>query len=213
VVLIGMHGVGSAFLQCNFPKRTLIGSFILPEIAMKNSLLGSLENEFVCGIYTIEDHTSLVVVICQYEVSAERAYSWTSSLFYHLKPERICVFDSILDSKYIAPDESVPFNFPLLRQLATRAERSKNEQGKQICPSLEAPNFVDKAPAAILQYCERRNIRSILFLSLEDSQQLEPLTLQAFEQVLPHLGIEIPHTNNKYNQTVENIRRNNPVFL
>jgi hypothetical protein len=34
LVLIGLSGAGAAFLECNFPKRKLIGTLVLPEIPM-----------------------------------------------------------------------------------------------------------------------------------------------------------------------------------
>jgi len=215
LILIGLHGIGAAFLQTNFPKKSLIGTFALPEISMKNNLLGSLENDSNCLIYILEEDPSIVLVICNYQVSAERAFDWNNSLFQHLQAERVLVFDSLLDSKYI-PNEAFEVRPPFLRQLVTRIQRKHQEsQNKEPCPYLEAPNLIEKVPAAIIQYCERRNLDASVFLSWEDSRLLEVATLEAFETILHYYGVnsQVPSSASKYKQLVERIGRSNPLFL
>jgi len=213
LVLIGLHGVGAIFLQCNFPKRIPIGTLVLSEISMKNNILqSSRDHNANCTLYTLEEDSSIVLVICGSPISAERAFEWNSCLFQHLRPQRVLVFDSLLDSKFI-PSDNAFFEPPLIRQLTTSIQR-KHQEKQEVCPYLEAPNFVDKVPAAILQHCELRKIDAALFLSLEDSRKLEVVTLTALDLILTFFDIHNQSTQkDKYSEAIEHIQKTNPLFL
>jgi len=215
VLLVGIHAAATCFLHCSFPKRTIIGSLILPEISMKNNTLEPSVNDNTCTIYKLDNDPSVVLVLCQYEVSAERSYAWANCLFQNLNPERVYALDRILDSHYDSTNPHVSRTPPMLRSLETTTY--KNQSHKQFCPYLEAPNLVDKAAAALMTHCELRNVPATLILSLEDSRFLELETLKAFEPIFLTLGLlqlQSPEQqHNLYKKTVQSLSSRKPNLL
>jgi len=203
IMFLGLKGAGTSFLSCNFPNKTLIGTIALPENSMKNKVLGSTECQ--CGIYKTQENPSMILLLCYQDIPADRAFAWTSCLFQHIHPLKVCILGSILDHKYISPDSEL--RFPLLKKLGTQQDK------EDICTYLEPPNFVEDISAAVLEHCERRRIQASLFLSLEHSTLLEVVTLEAFEPVLLYFGFPTVATKEKYHQIVEITRRPNPLFI
>jgi len=153
------------------------------------------------------------LVICNYEIPPERSFDWTSALFQYIHPESVYVFDTVLDSHYSV--NNLDMKPPLLRKIETRIKK----QHKQLdCAFLESPNLIEKGSAAVATYCELKGIPASIYVSLEDSRQLECATLRAFEPVLLGLNLQHQHYStlaNSYSAAIKIIseKKLNTLFL
>jgi len=224
VLLIGTTGAAACFLHSQFPAKKVVGSLSLPEISMKNNTLEpSNVNNQTCYFFEIDGSSvkEIMLVICQYEVTRERSYAWTSTLFRHVRAERVVVLERLLDSAYRAPESISSPMSPLLRKIETTVERKLQPEVPVVCAYLEPPNLIERMPAAVLTHCEHRALRATLFLSLEDSRLLDLSTLLAFESVLGTLGLKFHSSadaktiKERYLTALEKLstRKHNPLFI
>jgi hypothetical protein len=172
-------------------SHPLVATLLLPELSLRNMSAKSTFRDPVCNIYQFDSEQTFLV-LCQYDVSAERANAWTTVLFQHIHAEQVYIFGSIFETQLrdVLGSKLIP---PFLRKLETDAQRIKISKDQlAICPYLESPTMIDKAPAAVLTYCQLRNIPATLYLSLEECHQLSSETLSAFETVLKHILPNFP---------------------
>jgi len=170
-LLLGTRGAGATFLECFIPPNRVLGTLSLSNT---NPDTRPSKNAPTCTIYVLDTET--LVVACQYDVEPDIAFIWVKTLFAAIIPQQVYVFDAILSSFYRVPNPASP---PLLRKLQTSSFKHPND-----VPFLESPNMVEKISAAILSYCEVRQVPAIAFVSLQDTLFVTSTTLGAFEKVL-----------------------------
>jgi len=197
LLIIGTYGASSCFLHCWFPDKHIIGSLLLPELSLKENRIHSNINNVECFLYKLNNIATetLVLLICQYPVGMERSFSWSKCLFQNILPERVVVFDRLPYRNFLPVNYGLSLvESPLLLKLETSREKKEQIGKNQICPHLEAPNLCDGLSAAVIAYCERRQIRAVLYLSLEDSSLLQSSTLSAFEPAIEEILLANPAT-------------------
>jgi len=207
---------GYVFLHAHLNNSKLVKQLIatlqLPEIQPKGHFTGLHDNN--CEIYIFSSDPTIVYVLCQYNIPDDRAYIWTSTLFNNILSQEVIVLDALPESLYKSSSISA---LPLLKKLETDANKEKSGMYSNI-EYLEAPNIVDKTPAAILTYCQLRYKKACLVLSLQVNQRVELEAVFVFEQLL---SLIIPTLNNTkipqnfYQKTLNmyNTTSGNPLFL
>jgi predicted ATP-grasp superfamily ATP-dependent carboligase len=187
-IIFGLKQAGTAYVNACFPNKKTIGTLILPEINMSKNCL-NLENSSnkLCNIYLVNEKKPTLVVTCNYNISQERAYSWSRHLLSYVKTKNVIIYDT-LDATEIKTDissEGLPHP-PYLRRLNT-SNFSINDDIKV----LETPNFVQGCSASIMSWCEINNVRAVLYLSLNENiygkSESTVETIEAFEKTLKTL--------------------------
>ncbi|XP_072116079.1 proteasome assembly chaperone 1 isoform X2 [Mobula birostris] len=84
---------------------------------------------------------------------------------------------SVTEYKSSKSIPSIPV--PFLRALKTRALQETPH-----CQLLEQPNVISGLPAAVLTYCQAREIPAVLYHCYSDITTLDTLTIEAFKPVL-----------------------------
>jgi len=215
-LVIAMRGPGLCFLysyihHSNITKQ-VVATLQLPEILPKGALTGLHDNN--CEIQLLSSDPNILYMLCQYNIPDDRAYIWTATLFNHILPQEVIVLDALPEPLYRTRD--IP-TLMLLKKLETDANKGSNELLNSI-GYLEAPNIIDKTPAAILTYCQLRYKKACLILSLQINQRVEFETIAAYERLLPVIFPSFGNLNNTpnfYNKTLNmyNTTSGNPLFL
>jgi hypothetical protein len=186
ILFVGFRGCGAAFLHAFFSEKKAVAKFSLSESSQKCSWDQKITDRS-CLIY--ENGTNMMMVICQYDVPADKAYEWTKVLFQQLRPQRVIVLDRLVDVEYKILEQTISMNPPLLKKVETNLHKQASRKETPIASSLEAGNIVDKGPAAIITFCELNQIPGVLYFSLEPSQMMIVESLMAFEPIVKSLGI------------------------
>ncbi|PRP77625.1 hypothetical protein PROFUN_00486 [Planoprotostelium fungivorum] len=140
-MVVGFNGVGTVFLSSHYDldRLDIVGTIILPEVDMDTLL-----------------------VLCQYEITPERAFEWVETLFDHVSPRQTYTLHGQL-SKFLEEGER-----NVLRKIQHSTQ--PQEEDKTICPFLESVTIVSGAPAAVLTYCQAKANNVTSFVSLWDGQ-------------------------------------------
>eukprot|EP00026_Physarum_polycephalum_P015007 Phypoly_transcript_15584.p1 GENE.Phypoly_transcript_15584~~Phypoly_transcript_15584.p1 ORF type:complete len:250 (+),score=21.16 Phypoly_transcript_15584:144-893(+) len=170
-LLVGTRGAGATFLECFIPPTRILGTLT---VSHTNPDTRPSKNAPTCTIYALDNET--LVAACQYDVEPDLSFIWVKTLFSAIIPQQVFVFDALLSSFYRAPNRPSP---PLLRKLQTSSFKHSYD-----VPFLESPNMVEKISAAVLSYCEVRQIPAVAFVSLQDTLFVTSTTIGAFEKIL-----------------------------
>jgi len=187
VLLVGTKGAGAAFLEACFPDIKKIGTLQLP-----------VEDKYInhFGMYIPSSNKDVVLVINQYNVQSDRVHDWTTTLFEYINTEQVFIFDTLVESFYhnLSGSKPVP---PLLRKLQTSSYKAVDT-----IVFLEIPNMIERVSAAILVYCEMRQISACAFISLYEMRFITTHTLIAFEEAAKVVPISLPPTTDFYTKAV-----------
>eukprot|EP01117_Protostelium_nocturnum_P013223 TRINITY_DN4921_c1_g1_i1.p1 TRINITY_DN4921_c1_g1~~TRINITY_DN4921_c1_g1_i1.p1 ORF type:complete len:262 (+),score=97.82 TRINITY_DN4921_c1_g1_i1:61-846(+) len=202
--------------QIALEEWNIVASLLLPEVSLRGNLAANDLNDNSCFVYQSKDEQS-AVVLCQYQVSVERGYDWTNSLFQNIQSNRVFLLDGLLSS--VPHHPSLSFGSFILRKIETTALRKESSNQKEtICPYLEGPTMIDGLAASVISYCEQRGMMAVLYLSLEDSICLELETLKGFEPALNEIaktsGVKLSGSKD-YSRVLSQLssRRPNSLFL
>ena len=174
-------------------------------------------NDKVCHVFRDNADSSRLLVICHYDVPADRAVAVATAILSNITADDVIVFDTMLDWKFNA-SASERFAPPLLRKIETDASREKRKESKD-CPFLEAPNLIDSLGAAVISRRQINRHQGRVYVSLESSRLLDIDTLRAFEAVLEYSGSGSSSSSStssaSYKQLLASMmsRRPNPLFL
>ncbi|CAG8545456.1 11858_t:CDS:2 [Acaulospora morrowiae] len=220
LVLIGIHGGGNLFLESITNKKKLIGTILLPEVELvptfetQNTLNQETHPNQGCFIYELESNPRTLIIPCNYKTKDERCFTWVKSLFEHIDPERVFIFDTFKSSLYIAGENYrenrsyPPFCRLLQSSVAPKLDHS--------IPKYEPPNLVCNLSAALLSHCEIHKIPAYLLLSLQDTffgkTESTSETLQGFQEALENLqsselGLDF-NFDAMFNQNLKRIQKN-----
>ncbi|ORX79569.1 hypothetical protein BCR32DRAFT_328081 [Anaeromyces robustus] len=165
-IIFGLKQAGASYVNARFPNKKIIGTLILPEANLFKNCL-NIENPFnkLCNIYFVNEKKPTLIVLCNYNISQERAYAWSRYLLSNVKTQKIIIYDT-LDATEIKTDiscDGLPHP-PYIRKLTT-----SNFESNDDIKILETPNFVQGCSASIMSWCEINNVKAVLYLSLNEN--------------------------------------------
>ncbi|XP_043722574.1 uncharacterized protein LOC122669789 [Telopea speciosissima] len=169
-----------------------IGTLMLPEISLSgNSIEPSLKDKS-CHIYALDDQNSIIVVIVQFRVVAERSHAVAKLLIdgeAQICPERVLILDSVQSRNFrsnLPPDEELAF------KLETTAALMEEQEG--LGAQIRSLGFflsgsvMDGLGAALLGRCQMRRIKGTLCVTWPESGALAlSLVKSLLKDVLPSL--------------------------
>ncbi|KAJ7562051.1 hypothetical protein O6H91_03G053200 [Diphasiastrum complanatum] len=198
ILLLGLCGIGRHLLH-HLPNKTLLGSLILPGVSLANNHIGLSLQDRACYLYFVEGEPSVVLAIVQYEVPAERSFSWVKALFQAIESERVVVTAGLQTHHFrgrLSPDD------PVLFQLTTDAQRSEDKENQPIAPYFPSGSLVDGLAAALLTHCQLRGIKGRLLILWPDAESsFLPLLANIFSAIVKEQGgqmLEFRHGINSF---------------
>ncbi|KAK1419805.1 hypothetical protein QVD17_29163 [Tagetes erecta] len=157
----------SLYLLHHVSPKTLIGTFILPEVPSSgNSVEPSLKDKS-CNLYNISHGgKSVIVANFQYSVSSERSHAIAKTLIgQQIIPERVLILDSVQSRNFrgrISTDDT----------FAMKLETSVERKGIPLLKKLNyfpSGSVVEGLGAALLGRCQMKNIKATLCVSWPES--------------------------------------------
>lgn len=151
------------------PTKTIIGTFVLPEVSMAgNSLQPSLQDKSCCLLYAMEETENPTVILAsvQYSVSEERSSTWAKTLLREVRPEKVVVVGSIPSQHFrgkLSTDETLIF------KLETLVQRLDEKDGAlKGVPYFPSGSMIDGLAAALLTQCQVMKLKGRLLVSWPD---------------------------------------------
>lgn len=189
----------SLFIFDQIPSKNLIGTLILPEIALSGISVEPSRGDKSCNIYAIDDaaDNSILLVTVQCPVAAERCHLIAKMLIGQcILAERVLIFTSIQSQNFrgkLSPDETFAF------KLETSPERSSADTGSGHSSLLKGLDYfpsgsmIDGLAAALLGRCEMMNIRGALCVSWPefDGSVVAMIKSILHRNVLPHFRFRL----------------------
>jgi hypothetical protein len=129
-----------------------------------------------------------------------------NALYSVVEAEETIIFDTIPSTSYLAGER---FPVPTVRRLCTSSAHSSTTD---LPPFLESPVLIEGVTAAIVQHCQLRKQKAIVYISLEDNMFLESPTIIAWESCLKH-HIPIPTSSTSYNTLLKKVVSHRPNSL
>ncbi|KAG0337401.1 hypothetical protein BG004_007663 [Podila humilis] len=164
-LIIGTAYGGSSLLHTVQPK-TLIGTLILPGIDLKdNSKDMNAPSNANCNIYELDSDRSVILIPCNYEIKDKDSLNFAKTIMAHFHATaRIVILDTLSPANYNSTLPDVEYSYPWVRLLQTTGSATVAK-----IPSLEVPNLVQNLGAALMSYCEVRELKdTYLLLSLQE---------------------------------------------
>eukprot|EP01132_Coremiostelium_polycephalum_P009756 gene9756-11984_t len=205
-LIVATKDAPSVFIRSFFNDNLVsIAEIILDssvDQSSKNIKRGFVHNEEIlqkkCIVYRHKINTSILFILCQYDVPTESSYYFSELLLNTFKnPTQVIILDSFLDSHYMAQDYKHPIP-PFIRTVFTSNFKNNNQV------PLESPNIVEKLTASLITMCQVNNIPCCGILSLVESY-LNVESIQAFESSLKSIcpQLELTNTTSKCGDTDE----------
>jgi len=209
-MLVACDDASCVFLASQFPSRVVVGSLVLPEVSMAGNTLSLSCGNKSCDLYHDPQHPHLLLVIVQYQVSSERAFSWAKTLLDAVRADTVHIFCTLPEIKIATTlgEEEMPL--PTLRYLKTG--NSKLAVPSQ-CTLLESPMIVEAVPAALLTYCEVSQAQALCYLSVANHRLLSLETVFGYEEILQGILGSLPESKVDYKKALLEVKSGNPNKL
>ncbi|XP_051870303.1 proteasome assembly chaperone 1 [Pristis pectinata] len=184
LVAVGDNAVGflNSFVQC-CGSWEVIGAVTLwnEQVKRKNTLDKQFPPDSSCLLYRLTSNPTILTCQCNCYVAEDQLFQWAEKVFEKIQSRNLNVIvlssSSVTEYKSSRSIPSIPV--PFLRALKTNALQETLH-----CQLLEQPNVISGLPAAVLTYCQVRQIPAVLYHCYSDITKLDTLTIEAFKPVL-----------------------------
>ncbi|XP_072116078.1 proteasome assembly chaperone 1 isoform X1 [Mobula birostris] len=184
LVAVGENAVGflNSFVQCS-GSWEIIGAVRLwnERITRKDPVDKQFPSDSSCLLYRLTSNPTILTCHCNCYVAEDQLFQWAEKVFENVQKRSLNVIvlscSSVTEYKSSKSIPSIPV--PFLRALKTRALQETPH-----CQLLEQPNVISGLPAAVLTYCQAREIPAVLYHCYSDITTLDTLTIEAFKPVL-----------------------------
>ncbi|XP_042496243.1 uncharacterized protein LOC122075320 [Macadamia integrifolia] len=169
-----------------------IGTLLLPEISLSGNSIEPSPKDKSCHIYAVDDENSIMAVLVQFRVVAERSHAVAKLLIdgeAQICPERVLILDSVQSRNFrgnLPPDEELAF------KLETTAALMEEQEG--LGALIRGLGFflsgsvMDGLGAALLGRCQMRRIKGTMCVTWPESGALAVSLLKSLlMDVLPSL--------------------------
>ncbi|GLJ40987.1 hypothetical protein SUGI_0848500 [Cryptomeria japonica] len=172
------------------PSKTLMGTFVLPEISMLENTIEPSVQDKSCLLYSPKGDPTVMLASVQYAVSEERAVVWAKALLREVRPEAVVIAASIPSMHFrgkLSNDET------LLFKLETLAQRRETNSDLNDVPYFPSGSVVDGPAAALLTQCQMAKLKARLIVSWpEYDTAIVRLLGSLFNRVCPSVDFSVP---------------------
>uniref|UniRef100_UPI00398E40FE proteasome assembly chaperone 1 n=1 Tax=Pristiophorus japonicus TaxID=55135 RepID=UPI00398E40FE len=184
LIAVGHNAVGflNTFVQSS-GSWEVIGAVTLWNERVKGT--DTLDQQFPtdssCLLYRLASNPMVLACQCSCYVAEDQLFQWAEKVFGNIQKRNleVIVLSSSSVTEYKSARSTANISVPFLRALKTRAS-----QETPPCALLEQPNVVSGLPAAVLSYCQVRQVPAVLYHCYSDVTKLDSLTIEAFRPLL-----------------------------
>ncbi|XP_067849395.1 proteasome assembly chaperone 1 [Heptranchias perlo] len=184
LIAVGHNAVGflTSFVQSS-GSWEVIGAVKLWNERVKGT--DTLDQQFPtnssCLLYRLTSNPMILACQCSCYVAEDQLFQWTEKVFGNIQKRNldVIVLSSCSVTEYKSSTPISNISVPFLRALKTNASQETPH-----CPLLEQPNVISGLPAAVLSYCQVRQIPAVHYHCYSDVTTLDSLTIEAFRPVL-----------------------------
>ncbi|XP_069745024.1 proteasome assembly chaperone 1 isoform X2 [Narcine bancroftii] len=184
LIAVGANAVGflNSFVQC-CGSWEVIGAISLwdDQVKGKDTSGQQFPADSSCLLYRLTSNPMILTCQCNCIVAEDQLFQWAEKVFENIQTRNLNVIvlssSSVTEYKSSRSIPSIPV--PFLRALKTNALQETPH-----CQLLEQPNVISGLSAAVLTYCQVRQIPAVLYHCYSDITELDTLTIEAFKPVL-----------------------------
>ncbi|XP_078088144.1 proteasome assembly chaperone 1 [Mustelus asterias] len=184
LIAVGQNAVGflNSFVQC-CGSWEVIGAVTFWNERVKGT--DTVNQQFPvdssCLLYRLTSNPMILSCHCSCYVAEGQLFQWTEKVFGNIQKRNleVIVLSSCSVTEYKSPSSTSSITVPFLRALKTSVFRETPH-----CPLLEQPNVISGLPAAVLSYCQVRQIPAVLYHCYSDVTAIDSLTIEAFRPLL-----------------------------
>ncbi|XP_043556124.1 proteasome assembly chaperone 1 [Chiloscyllium plagiosum] len=189
LIAVGQNAVGflNSFVQCS-GSWEIIGAVTLWNERVKGT--DTINQQFTtdtsCLLYRLTSNPMILTCHCNCYVAEDQLFQWTEKVFGNIQKRNlnVIVLSSCSVTEYKTPRSTSNISVPFLRALKTSAFQETPH-----CVLLEQPNVLSGLPAAVLSYCQVKQIPAVLYHCYSDVTTIDSLTIEGFRPVLACKGL------------------------
>ncbi|XP_038657434.1 proteasome assembly chaperone 1 isoform X1 [Scyliorhinus canicula] len=184
LIAVGQNAVGflNSFVQCS-GSWEIIGAvtFWNERVKGTDTVNRQFPTDSSCLLYRLTSNPMILTCHCRCYMADDQLFQWTEKVFGNIQKRNleVIILSSCSVTEYKSPSSISNLTVPFLRALKTSAFQETPH-----CPLLEQPNVISGLSAAVLSYCQVRQISAVLYHCYSDVTTLDSLTIEAFRPLL-----------------------------
>ncbi|XP_041067483.1 proteasome assembly chaperone 1 [Carcharodon carcharias] len=184
LIAVGQNAVGflNSFVQCSGSWETIGAvTFWNERVKGTDPVNQQFPTDSSCLLYRLSSNPMILSCHCSCSVAEDQLFQWTEKIFGNIQQRNleVIILSSCSVTEYKSPASISNISVPFLRSLKTSAF-----QETPLCALLEQPNVISGLSAAVLSYCQVRQIPAVLYHCYSDVTTIDSLTIEAFRPLL-----------------------------